>query len=202
MLPGLWVLSRRVSGRCVCPCMRRRDSGGWVRESRTRQPMYIDIVPNRGSPPAILLRESIRDGKRVRKRTIANLSALPIEQAEMIRRVLKGEKLGPLESALDVVRSQAHGHVEAVLTAMRRLGFDKLDRCQAIARARPCRRHGGRAHHRARGEQARHDAGVGRYHAARRAGRRRRRRGLPLRGHGLADRAPARRSRSGWPGAT
>jgi Transposase DDE domain len=88
--------------------------------------MYIDIVPNRGSPPAILLRESIRDGKRVRKRTIANLSALPIEQAEMIRRVLKGEKLGPLESALDVVCSQAHGHVEAVLTAMRRLGFDKL----------------------------------------------------------------------------
>jgi hypothetical protein len=88
--------------------------------------MYIDIVPNRGSPPAILLRESIRDGKRVRKRTVANLSALPIEQAEMIRRVLKGEKLGPLESALDVVRSQAHGHVEAVLTAMRRLGFDKL----------------------------------------------------------------------------
>ena len=88
--------------------------------------MYIDIVPNRGSPPAILLRESIREGKRVRKRTIANLSALPIEQAEMIRRVLKGEKLGPLESALDVMRSRAHGHVEAVLTAMRRLGFDKL----------------------------------------------------------------------------
>jgi hypothetical protein len=88
--------------------------------------MYIDIVPNRGSPPAILLRESIRDGKRVRKRTIANLSALPIEQAEMIRRVLKGEKLGPLESALEVVRSQAHGHVEAVLTAMRRLGLEKL----------------------------------------------------------------------------
>jgi hypothetical protein len=90
------------------------------------RPMYIDIVPNRGSPPAILLRESIRDGKRVRKRTIANLSALPIAQAAMIRRVLKGEKLGPLESALDVVRSRAHGHVEAVLTAMRRLGLDKL----------------------------------------------------------------------------
>src|SRR5262245_13962983 len=88
--------------------------------------MYIDIVPNRGSPPAILLRESIRDGKRVRKRTVANLSALPMEQAEMIRRVLKGEKLGPLESALDVVRSQAHGHVEATLTAMRRLRLDKL----------------------------------------------------------------------------
>jgi hypothetical protein len=88
--------------------------------------MFIDIVPNRGSPPAILLRESIREGKRVRKRTIANLSALPIAQAEMIRRVLKGEKLGPLESALEVVRSQHHGHVEAVLTAMKRLAFDKL----------------------------------------------------------------------------
>ena len=88
--------------------------------------MYIDIVPNRRSPPAILLRESIREGGRVRKRTIANLSALPIEQAEMIRRVLRGEKLGPLESALEVVCSQHHGHVAAVLTAMRRLGFDKL----------------------------------------------------------------------------
>jgi hypothetical protein len=88
--------------------------------------MYIDIVPNRRSPPAILLRESIREGERVRKRTIANLSALPIEQAEMIRRVLRGEKLGPLESALEVVCSQHHGHVAAVLTAMRRLGFDKL----------------------------------------------------------------------------
>jgi hypothetical protein len=90
------------------------------------EPMYIDIVPNRSSPPAILLRESIRDGKRVRKRTIANLSALPIAQAEMIRRVLKGEKLGPVENTLEVVRSRAHGHVEAVLTAMKRLGFQKL----------------------------------------------------------------------------
>jgi hypothetical protein len=88
--------------------------------------MYIDIVPNRSSPPAILLRESIRDGKRVRKRTIANLSALPIEQAEMIRRVLKGERLGPVEDTLEVVRSRAHGHVEAVLTAMKRLGLPKL----------------------------------------------------------------------------
>lgn len=88
--------------------------------------MYIDIVPNRGSPPAILLRESVREGKRVRKRTIANLSALPIEQAEMIRRVLKGEKLGLVEEALEVVRSLAHGHVDAVRGAMRRLGFEKL----------------------------------------------------------------------------
>ena len=89
-------------------------------------PMYIDIVPNRRSAPAILLRESIRDGKRIVKRTIANLSGLSIEQAEMIRRVLKGERLGPIETALEVTRSQAHGHVEAVRTGMRRLGFDKL----------------------------------------------------------------------------
>ena len=88
--------------------------------------MYIDIVPNRGSPPAILLRESVREGKRVRKRTLANLSALPIERAEMIRRVLKGERLGPIEDGLEVVRSLAHGHVDAVRGAMRRLGFDKL----------------------------------------------------------------------------
>ena len=88
--------------------------------------MHIDIVPNRTSPPAILLRESFREGKRVRKRTLANLSALPMDQVEMIRRVLKGEKLGPIENALDVLASHAHGHVEAVRTAMRQLGFDRL----------------------------------------------------------------------------
>jgi hypothetical protein len=88
--------------------------------------MHIDTIPNRNSRPAYLLRESVRQGKRVRKRTLANLSSLPIEQIEAIRRILKGERLGPVEDGLEVVRSRAHGHVEAVLTAMRRLGFDKL----------------------------------------------------------------------------
>jgi hypothetical protein len=88
--------------------------------------MHIDTIPNRNSRPAYLLRESVRDGKHVRKRTLANLSSLPIEQIEAIRRILKGERLGPVEDGLEVVRSRAHGHVEAVLTAMRRLGFDKL----------------------------------------------------------------------------
>jgi hypothetical protein len=88
--------------------------------------MYIDFVPNRGSKPAILLRESIREGKRIRKRTIANLSALTLEQAEGIRLVLKGEKLAPAGGGLDCIRSLPHGHVEAVRIAMRRLGFDKL----------------------------------------------------------------------------
>src|SRR6516165_6332722 len=88
--------------------------------------MYIDLVPNRGSKPAILLRESIREGKRIKKRTIANLSALTLEQAEAIRLVLRGEKLAPAGGGLDCIRSLPHGHVEAVRSAMRRLGFDKL----------------------------------------------------------------------------
>ncbi|MGO8953913.1 MAG: IS1634 family transposase [Rhodomicrobium sp.] len=89
--------------------------------------MYIDLVPNRASKPAILLRESIREGKRIRKRTVANLSALTLEQAEAIRLVLKGEGLAPAAGgSLQCIRSLAHGHVEAVLTAMKRLGFDKL----------------------------------------------------------------------------
>ena len=88
--------------------------------------MYIDFVPNRGSKPAILLRESIREGKRIKKRTIANLSALTLEQAEAIRLVLKGEKLAPAGGGLECIRSLPHGHVEAVRIAIRRLGFEKL----------------------------------------------------------------------------
>ena len=85
--------------------------------------MHIDTIPNRNSRPAYLLRQSVRDGKRVRKRTLANLSSLPIEQIEAIRRILKGERLGPVEDGLEVVRSLAHGHVDATRTAMRRLGW-------------------------------------------------------------------------------
>lgn len=95
--------------------------------------MYIDIVPNRKSPPAILLRESIRQGKKILKRTVANLSSLSIEQAQAIRRILKGEKLVRPESHFDILRSRAHGHVDAVLLTIRKLGIDKLiasRRCQ------------------------------------------------------------------------
>ena len=88
--------------------------------------MHIDTIPNRGSKPTYLLRESVRDGDRVKKVKLANLSSLPLDQIEMIRRVLKGEKLGPVESGLECVRSKLHGHVEAVRLAMARLGFDKL----------------------------------------------------------------------------
>jgi len=88
--------------------------------------MHIDTIPNRGSKPTYLLRESVRDGDRVRKVKLANLSSLPLDQIEMIRRVLKGEKLGRVEDGLACVRSLHHGHVEAVRMAMTRLGFDKL----------------------------------------------------------------------------
>ena len=88
--------------------------------------MYIDIVPNRKSPPAILLRESIRQGKKIVKRTIANLSSLSIEQAQAIRRILKGEQLVRPEAHFDILSSRAHGHVDAVLLTIRRLGLDKL----------------------------------------------------------------------------
>jgi len=88
--------------------------------------MYIDIVPNRKSPPAILLRESVRQGKKIFKRTIANLSGLSIAQAQSIRRILKGEKLVRPETRFDILNSRAHGHVDAVLSTIRKLGLDKL----------------------------------------------------------------------------
>ena len=88
--------------------------------------MHIDTIPNRSSRPAYLLRESVRDGKRVTKRTLANLSSLPLEQIEAIRRVLKGEKLGPVGDGLECIASRHHGHVDAVRKSMTRLGFDKL----------------------------------------------------------------------------
>lgn len=88
--------------------------------------MYIAIVPNRNSKPAVLLRESYRDGKQVKNRTLANLSSLPMEQVEGIRRILKGEPLVSLVDQFEVIRSQHHGHVSAVMLAMSRLDFAKL----------------------------------------------------------------------------
>ncbi|MCG5526337.1 IS1634 family transposase [Ectothiorhodospira haloalkaliphila] len=90
------------------------------------QSMYIDIVPNRNSPPAILLRESTREGGRIVKRTLANLSSLSREQAESIRAVLKGEPLAPVDSLFEVVRSRTHGAVQAIGLAMQRLRLGSL----------------------------------------------------------------------------
>ena len=73
-----------------------------------------------------LLRKSVRDGRHVKSETLANLSALPIDQIEAIRRVLKGEKLGPVGDSLECIATRQHGHVDAVRAAMTRLGVDKL----------------------------------------------------------------------------
>lgn len=83
--------------------------------------MHIDVVPNRNSRPAYLLRESYRVGKNVRKRTIANLSSLSDEQIQAFRAILSGQQLVPLEALLTVEQSRATGHVDAVRVAMSRL---------------------------------------------------------------------------------
>ena len=88
--------------------------------------MYIESVPNRSSPPAILLRESFRDGGRVKKRTIANLSKVPPAAIDILRRTLRGEQLVHPDDAFTCVRSLPHGHVAAVLGALRRLGLHTL----------------------------------------------------------------------------
>ena len=95
--------------------------------------MHIDAVPNRNSRPTYLLRESVRDGQRVRKHTLANLSALSDAQIFAIRAVLRGESVQPVVSMFEVLASRLHGQVQAVRVAMRRLGFD------ALMAARPSR---------------------------------------------------------------
>lgn len=86
--------------------------------------MYIDTVPNRDSPPAVLLRESSRVGGKIIKRTLANLSHWPSAKVDLLRRVLKDESLVPLSEALDVERSLPHGHVAAALGTLRRIGLE------------------------------------------------------------------------------
>jgi transposase len=88
--------------------------------------MYIATVPNRNSPPAILLREGYRENGKVKSRTLANLSKLPPEAIAVLRQVLKGEKLVHPSEAFEAVTSLQHGHVQAVLDTMRRLGFERL----------------------------------------------------------------------------
>jgi len=89
--------------------------------------MYIERVPNRSSPPAILLRESYREGKKVRKRTLANLSKWPEPLIEGLRVLLRGGRaIEQIEEAFEIVRSRPHGHVGAVLGTVRRLGLERI----------------------------------------------------------------------------
>lgn len=95
--------------------------------------MYVETVPNRNSPPAILLREAWRDGKKIRKRTLANLSDWPATRIENLRRVLRDEPLISQRDHLKIERTVPHGHVEAILGTIRKLGLD------SIIASKPCR---------------------------------------------------------------
>jgi transposase len=95
--------------------------------------MHIHVVPNRGSPPTVLLRESFREGSKVGKRTLANLSSLSAAQIEAIRAALRGEAVQPVAQSFEITASRSHGHVQAVGQAMQRLGL------AALFASKPCR---------------------------------------------------------------
>ena len=88
--------------------------------------MYIDVIPNRQSPSAVLLREARREGGKIVKTTIANLSACPPEAVDAFRLALRGVELVPKDAFFATEHSTPHGHVEAVLGLMRKLGVDTL----------------------------------------------------------------------------
>jgi transposase len=91
--------------------------------------MYIERIPNRNSPPAVLLRESYREGGKVKKRTLANLSKLPDEVVDNLKLALKGAtaiKADQLPENLEIIRSLPHGHVSAILKTLKKLGLDKI----------------------------------------------------------------------------
>ena len=95
--------------------------------------MYIETVPNRNSPPAILLREGWREGHKTRKRTLANLSHWPAQKIETLRRLLRDETLVSPQELFTTQRTLPHGHVQAVLGTIRQLGLE------AILATRRCR---------------------------------------------------------------
>ena len=88
--------------------------------------MYVESVPNRSSPPAILFREAARVDGKVVKRTLANLSDWPPVQVDSLRRLLKGETLGAQADAFRIQRSIPHGRVAAMLGTLRRLGLEPI----------------------------------------------------------------------------
>jgi hypothetical protein len=101
--------------------------------------MYIEAVPNRDSPPAILLRESYRDSGKIRKRTLLNLTHWPRDLVEGLRALLKGGTVIPAgQEALTITRSLPHGHVAAVLGTVGKVGLERLlgpegNRCRDLA---------------------------------------------------------------------
>lgn len=119
-----------------CKCL---TYGGDCGNLSPDKPMYIDAVPNRKSPPAVLLRESSRQGDKIVKRTLANLSDWPAAQVDLLRRVLKGESLVSPVDALQITRSLPHGHVAAALGTLRRIGLEQtLARTHSFERDLVC----------------------------------------------------------------
>src|SRR5438128_3789379 len=102
--------------------------------------MYVAVIPNRGSPPAILLRESYREAGKTKNRTLANLSRWPAERIEQLRAVLRGDKLLPAAAAVEIIRALPHGHVLAALGTARRIALD------AVLPRRASQRRGPSAH--------------------------------------------------------
>src|SRR6185295_4173190 len=91
--------------------------------------MFIQVIPNRGSPPAILLRESYREGGKVKKRTLCNLTHWPPNLLEGFKALLKGATVIPTPAspeAFVIRRALPHGHVAAVLGTLRRIGLDRI----------------------------------------------------------------------------
>src|SRR6201991_4780560 len=89
--------------------------------------MYVAVIPNRSSPPAILLRESYREAGKTKNRTLANLSRWPAERIEQLRAVLlRGDHLLPAAEAVEIVRALPHGHVLAALGTARRIALDTV----------------------------------------------------------------------------
>src|SRR5512133_2336218 len=102
--------------------------------------MYGAVVPNRGSPPAILLRETYREAGKTKNRTLANLSRWPAERIAELRAVLRGDRLLPAAEAVEIVRALPHGHVLAALGTGR--AKSRSTRC-----CRAARRNGGAIWH-------------------------------------------------------
>jgi hypothetical protein len=103
--------------------------------------MYIEAVPNRHSPPAILLRESYREGGKIKKRTLLNLSDWPADRIAGFKMLLKGGTVIPSnQPAITIIRSLPHGHVAATLGTARKIGLDRLlgpdgNRCRDLVLA-------------------------------------------------------------------
>jgi hypothetical protein len=95
--------------------------------------MYIDVIPNRNSRSAILLRVGKREGKKIRKRTIANLTHWPAHKVGALRRLLKGEPQVQPTDVFVVEKTIAHGHVEAIVGTIKKIGLD------TVIASKPCR---------------------------------------------------------------